>query len=119
MQKNTEKSTQHKSNTHLPLFTNENKIIPTSFTNDIKDYSLAHLKACYKTHLYDRTHRSSKFKKIDYFKKVSEFCLSQQKLSQKVPQLLKIQSYFRGYLLRHLKATRGVACIYRAQKPTY
>ena len=83
MQKNTEKSTQHKSNTHLPLFTNENKIIPTSFTNDIKDYSLAHLKACYKTHLYDRTHRSSKFKKVDYFKRVSDFvCLNKSCLKR-------------------------------------
>lgn len=90
-----------------------NEIDTNVFTNNIKDYSLIELKDCYKKYIYEKKDISSKFKKLEYFNKVSSYCKSQQKISQNIPKIINIQRMYRGYHVRMNKHYRGIACIKR------
>lgn len=101
-------------NKHKKIFLlKDNSIDTTVFTNNIKDYSLKELKDCYKEYIYEKKDKPSKFKKLDFFNKVSCYCVSQEKFSQNISKIIQIQSCFRGYHTRLTLKFRGIASIKR------
>ena len=81
-----------------------------NFTGDIKDYKLCDLKKYCNNKI---SKCPSKFKKDDYFKKITEYQSKQIYLQNNINSVLKIQSNIRRYNINKNIRMRGLAYLDR------
>ena len=89
---------------------NDGLIVLDRFTGDSKDYKVCDLKHFCNSQI---SKCPSKFKKADYFKKISDYYKEQSKLKENITSIHKIQANIRRYLIHNNSKKRGLAYLNR------
>ena len=89
---------------------NDGLIVLDRFTGDSKDYKVCDLKHFCNSQI---SKCPSKFKKADYFKKLTDYHNKQSKLKENITSIYKIQANIRRYLIHSNSKKRGLAYLNR------